>query len=212
MFVERVEVRIAGGFYENCYLVSEGKGTSPVTIIDPGSQAEVILKAVGDRVVERIILTHRHYDHTGAVIDLVEATGAEVVAFALEAQAICDNTETGPLSAQARTKRIHVDRTVEEGDTIAVGKSLLEVLHTPGHTEGSMCLYDAKDHILLAGDTLFFEAVGRCDLPTGDEAQMRQSIAKLFLLPDDTVVHPGHDADTTIQHEKRFNVYSSSSE
>lgn len=206
MFVERVEVRIYPGFTENCYIVSPSQGAPSVVLVDPGAQPQLILRALGSRTVTSIILTHRHYDHTGAVHQLVQATGAQVIAHQLDGPAIEQNQTTGPMSAKAKTRPIKVDRLVAEGDTINVGAEELKVLHTPGHTQGCMCLYAPQDHLLLAGDTLFHEAVGRTDLPTGDAEEMRRSIARLLSLPEDTHVYPGHDRETTIGHERQINA------
>jgi len=209
MFVERVEVMVAPGFIENCYIVSEGKGASHVIVVDPGSQPELILDRLAGRILDCIVLTHGHFDHTGAVIDLVEATGAEVVAHSMEAEMVVDPSIEGPEATRCLIDEIEVDRVVEDGDLIPVGNASLTVLHTPGHTSGSMCLYNEEGHILLAGDTLFYEAVGRTDFPTGSGSAQRGSIKRLFTLPDVTRVYPGHDGDTSIGHEKRFNPLAS---
>jgi glyoxylase-like metal-dependent hydrolase (beta-lactamase superfamily II) len=205
MRVERVEVEIATDFTENCYLISEGPDATQVVVVDPGAQVKKILAAVGDRTVDSIVLTHRHHDHIGALAKLARATGAEIIAHSLDAEAIAD-PELPPfrLLERAAFKSLPAIRTVEEGDLIAVGSGQLSVLHTPGHTIGSMCLYDEEGQKLIAGDTLFFGAVGRTDLPTGDAVLQRKSIKKLALLPDETVVHPGHDRDTSIGRERQY--------
>ena len=204
MFVERIEVEVSRGFTENCYIVSEDKKASHVIVVDPGAQAETILEALGNRIPDCIVLTHRHYDHIGALCKLVERTGAEVIAHALDAEAIVESTKKNPLTKMLSLKPVNIDRFVDESDSIPVGEKRLKVLYTPGHSVGSICLFDEEDHILLAGDTLFYEAVGRTDLPTGDVRQQQLSLRKLAGLPDDTRVHPGHDEDTSIGHEKRY--------
>jgi glyoxylase-like metal-dependent hydrolase (beta-lactamase superfamily II) len=204
MHVQRIEVEIAPGFIENCYIVSETPEAQHVIVVDPGAQSERIRAAVGGRVVDRIVLTHRHYDHTGALLPLVEATGAEVLAHRLDADALFDPHSSGARTQSPGARDAVVPRVVDEGDLIAVGGGQLRVLHTPGHTIGSMCLYDEEDHILIAGDTLFYGAAGRTDFPTGSAQQQRESLRKLALLPDETTVHPGHDADTSIGREKQY--------
>jgi glyoxylase-like metal-dependent hydrolase (beta-lactamase superfamily II) len=204
MYVERVEVTISPGFVENCYLVSETPEATHVIIVDPGAQPKKILEAVGDRVVDSIVLTHRHYDHTGALRSLVKKTQAELIAYPLDSKGLPKDHSIKTFLQSFATRKVAVTRTVDEDDFIAVGDGQLRVLHTPGHTIDSICLYDEKDHILIAGDTLFYGAVGRTDLPTGDAAQQRESLRKLIKLPDDTAVHPGHDADTTIGRERRY--------
>jgi glyoxylase-like metal-dependent hydrolase (beta-lactamase superfamily II) len=204
MQVERVEVEIAPGFIENCYIVSEMRDATHVIVVDPGAQARKILDVIGERTVDSIVLTHRHHDHTGALAALVKATGAGVIAHRLDADALFDPRSTGGSLKTILSRKAAVTRIVDEGDLIAVGNGHLRVLHTPGHTIGSMCLYDEAGAVLLAGDTLFYGAVGRTDLPTGDAAQQRKSLEKLALLPDETTVHPGHDEDTSIGRERRY--------
>jgi glyoxylase-like metal-dependent hydrolase (beta-lactamase superfamily II) len=204
MRIERVEVVIAPNFTENCYIVSDESDATRVVVVDPGAQVKKILAAVGDRKVDSIILTHRHHDHIGALVKLAKATGAEIIAHRLDADAIVDPDLPFFRNLDSRAfKSLAAIRTVDEGDLIAVGSGRLSVLHTPGHTVGSMCLYDEDGHKLIAGDTLFFGAVGRTDLPTGDAVQQRESLKKLAQLPDETVVYPGHDKDTSIGREKK---------
>ncbi|HBT96056.1 MAG TPA: MBL fold metallo-hydrolase [Coriobacteriia bacterium] len=203
MRVEKVEVLISSGFTENCYILSESEYGKNVIICDPGAQASKILNVVGSRSVEKIILTHRHYDHIGA-LDGLKKTGAEVLAHGKDARVVSDGVDDDEGIDDA--EMVVVDRTLEDGDTISLGGVELKVLHTPGHTIGSICLYDAADNSLIAGDTLFYRAVGRTDFPTGSFSQQRESLKKLAELPDETVVYPGHDNDTTIGQEKKFGV------
>ncbi|MDR0350105.1 MAG: MBL fold metallo-hydrolase [Coriobacteriales bacterium] len=205
MYIEKVEVTIAPGFTENCYILSDAPDATHVIVVDPGAQAKKLLAAVGDRTVDSIVLTHRHYDHVGALAKLVAKTGAEVIAHELDAQAVADPDIPPPrLFTHTTFKSAAVTKTVTEGDLIAVGSEQLLVLHTPGHTVGSMCLYDEKGHNLIAGDTLFREAVGRTDLASGSASQQQKTLKKLAQLPDETKVYPGHEEDTTIAHEKRY--------
>ncbi|MDR2587167.1 MAG: MBL fold metallo-hydrolase [Coriobacteriales bacterium] len=204
MHVERVEVTISPGFIENCYLLSDAPDSDTVVIVDPGAQPRRILAAVGERSIERIILTHRHYDHTAAVPALLKKARVEVVAHKFDADAIPDLEDWHIPLKKLLLRESPVTRIVEEGELIAVGSGQVRVLHTPGHTVGSMCLHDEENHILIAGDTLFYGAVGRTDLSTGDPTQQRESLKRLATLPDDTVVHPGHDEDTSIGRERKY--------
>jgi glyoxylase-like metal-dependent hydrolase (beta-lactamase superfamily II) len=204
VYVERVEVEIASDFVENCYIVSASADATHVVVIDPGAEPKKILAAIGDRTVDYLVLTHCHYDHIGALAKLVRATGAKVVAHTLDAAAISNPRKSGTAPRHLIIASTPVTWTVEEGDLIPVGSGHLRVIHTPGHTIGSMCLYDEAGPVLLAGDTIFYGAVGRTDLPTGDAGQQRESLKKLAQLPDETIVHPGHDQDTSIGRERRY--------
>jgi len=208
MLVEKLEVLVGPGFTENCYILGDTDKSSPVLIVDPGAQPRLIVEKLAGRIVDSIILTHRHYDHIGAVGELVSVTGASVIAHAIDAQAIQEQLGIGPDIRYLRMKPFTIDRTIKNGDIIQLGDMRLEVIHTPGHTTGSICLYSKEDQTLLAGDTIFFEAVGRTDLPSGNAQQQQQSIRRLFLLPDDTKVYCGHDEDTTIEHEKRYGPFA----
>ena len=201
MLVETVEVTISPGFTENCYIVSDG--ADAVVVVDPGAEADKILATVGARRIENIALTHRHYDHTGAVYELVQKTKAKVIAHPLDADAISDGKESRDFGYQEKGS-IVIDILVEDGDNINVGKSSLTVLHTPGHTVGSICLYNREADVLIAGDTLFYGAVGRTDFPTGSVSQQQRSLVELAKLPDSIIVYPGHDGHTSIGQEKRF--------
>jgi glyoxylase-like metal-dependent hydrolase (beta-lactamase superfamily II) len=148
------------------------------------------------------VLTHRHFDHIGALPQILRHADVPLIAHTLEAEAINEHFRKPLAALRSLFAPVLVSKTVDEGDFISVGDARLSVLHTPGHTIGSMCLYDAEEGVLIAGDTLFFEAVGRTDLPTGDVRQQRGSLKKLSALPEDTRVYPGHDQATTIAHEK----------
>jgi glyoxylase-like metal-dependent hydrolase (beta-lactamase superfamily II) len=200
--VELLEVTIEPGFTENAFLVAAADGSGLVAIVDPGAQPDKIMKAVGERTVESIILTHRHSDHIGALAALAKRTGAKVYAHKLDADVISNPPQRDRSDDNFGFEPVAITTIVEEGDTIPVGSGSLEVLHTPGHTIGSMCLYGKEDGILIAGDTLFYEGVGRTDFPTGSVKQQIESLKKLAKLPAATKVYPGHDQLTTIDHEK----------
>jgi glyoxylase-like metal-dependent hydrolase (beta-lactamase superfamily II) len=204
MNVETLELHIYPqvGFTENCYVISSSADYPHVAIIDPGAEAARIIAAVGERSIDAIILTHRHDDHIGAVSDLAAASHAPVYAFDLEADAIESFTGSA-FGRQASTGvNIHVDHRVCKGDIIEVAGVALEVIHTPGHTLGSICLYSAEAGVLISGETWFRGTTGRTDLPTGNPLQMHESLNVLAGLPDETVVYPGHDGTTIIAFER----------
>lgn len=193
---------VMGPIENNVYLVDDGEGCF---VVDPTCDAQRILDAVGDRSVDAIFVTHAHWDHTGALKPLRDATGAKVIASEVEAPYI-----SGEKSFTGHTmdgKPCPVDCTVADGDVLEIGKTSVKIIATPGHTPGGICLYIAPEQgqsaspVLLSGDTLFAGAHGRVDFDEGDMGAMRESLARLACLPEDTVVFPGHNNVTTIARE-----------
>lgn len=203
MIIKTIRV---GPFGTNCYIV--GCETSKEAIvIDPGDEADLILgelKAAG--LICRIIVnTHGHVDHTAANKELAEATGAVIGIGALDAPSLLDPTLCLSRAlcnlAKGRTSP-SADLLLEEGDTVCAGSICLEVLHTPGHTPGSVSLLGKG--VVFSGDTVFASGgMGRCDLPGGSYDELVKSIEeKLLVLPDETRVYPGHGPSTTIGRER----------
>ena len=201
-----VEYMIMGVLANNVYIVSDGEGTM---VVDPSCSADKILAALGERKLDAIVLTHSHFDHTGAAAELREATGAPVIASAIDAPVISGDEELPRDDRPFET--CPVDRTVKDGDKVQVGGMTWKVIATPGHTPGSICLFDIPQFgnhpkglpVLLSGDTLFAGTIGRTDFKGGSMADMRASLKKLAALPDDTAVLPGHNNLTTIGAERR---------
>ena len=182
-----------GAYQTNCHILSNG---SEAIVIDPGYEPDTILDSLEGLTLKAILLTHGHFDHVGAVKELVAETGCEVYIHAAEST-MPPMMTAGPL---------YYTRTYAEGDTVApIAGAELTVLHTPGHTPGSVCLLWGQE--LFAGDTLFAGSCGRVDLPGGDPAQMMQSLNRLASLQADYRVHPGHGPSTTLSQEKRYNPY-----
>lgn len=193
---------VVGAWQANCYAVRSG---DEVLVIDPGDEPERILAWLGDANVTQILITHGHCDHFGAVNELVEAYGAKVLIGRLDEQGLTDLHFSG-FDAEGRDYRVtHVDRLLDEGDTIEWGSAKLDVIHTPGHTPGSMCFIEEGERFMFAGDTLFPNGVGRTDFPYGDAMAMRETCLRLGTLADDLVVLPGHGAHTVLGVEKRRN-------
>lgn len=203
-----------GPLLANCWIVS-ASASSPVVVVDPGGDADVILAHVGTREVAAVVLTHGHFDHVGGAAALVEATGAPLLVHEADAARLASDGPTGTGGAPFGFAGIvapHPDGTVRDADVVEAGALTLEVLHTPGHTAGGICLFaldpDGGAPHLFSGDTLFAGSVGRTDFPGGDGRALAASIAaKLSALPPETVVHPGHGPDTTIAREARLNPF-----
>ncbi len=200
----RVERLTLGPLDTNCWLVDDGAG-GPVLVVDPADEATTILQAVTGRPVEAVVLTHGHFDHIAAAREVCAATGAPLLVHSADAAGLTSASGTGGKAFGFDVTAPPADRVLEEGDRVCAGGVTLEVIHTPGHTRGSICL-SGHGH-LLSGDTLFAGSIGRTDFPGGDMAAMRRSIARLAGMPDDTQVHPGHGPGTTIGRERRVNPF-----
>lgn len=198
----------------NCHVLADASSKEAV-VVDPGDDAEEILKAVGDLTVVALLHTHCHFDHMTATRKVAEATGAEILIHRSD-KAYYDNL-AGQVAAfgtmfGARFGRpeepLPVKRFLRDGETIRFGKHALRVLHTPGHTEGS-CSFEGEGRV-LSGDTLFRRSIGRTDLPGGDFEQEADSIRKkLYTLDPETVVYPGHGPETRIAEERAENPFVS---
>jgi hydroxyacylglutathione hydrolase len=202
-----------GALETNCWLAADGVG-GPLVVIDPAGDADALIAAVAARRVAAIVLTHGHFDHLGAATAMVQATGAPLCVHRLDAASITDPAANGGASFGFRHEAPPADRVLEDGDVLEAGALRLEVLHTPGHTPGSICLLvraptDGSDTAhLFSGDTLFARSVGRTDFPGGDARALGRSLReKLAGLPTDTRVHPGHGPDTSIGYEARVNPF-----
>ena len=179
-------------------------------VVDPGDDIAHILEVVAKHglTVKAIVITHAHIDHIGGAQKLKLATGAPVYMNPddTELQEMM-GVQAGWLGVRP-PEPVEIDAPARDGDKLVVGATEFHVLDTPGHTQGSICLWIPSERKLVAGDTLFRESIGRTDLPGGDGRQILRSIReKLVPLPDDTLVIPGHGDNTTMGHEKRFNYF-----
>lgn len=193
-----------------CYIV-KCEETGQGLIIDPGGNDEDVL-AMADKMgvnVKYIVNTHGHPDHVCGNRRIKEATGAKIVMHCDDISFFAQPEVGDYFSMLGLPASPPPDISVKDGDIISVGKVNLEVIHTPGHTPGGICLYNAPD--LFTGDTLFVGAIGRTDFPGGDMNQFLRSIReRLLVLPEETVVRPGHGyggSRSTIGEEKRSNPF-----
>jgi len=207
VIIDRV---VVSPFATNCYIVGPEESKQGI-IIDPGDESRVILEKVADLGldIKLIVLTHGHIDHVGALKAVKEATGAEMAIHADDAKSL--------RGLRGLLKSILVpglsypvppppERLLKDGDSLDAGDLHFKVLHTPGHTPGGICLLG--EGVVFSGDTLFNYGIGRTDLPGGSYQRLMESIrAKLMVLPDETVVYPGHGPETTIGAERVGNPF-----
>lgn len=193
----------------NCSILGD-EATREAMVIDPGDDVSGIVKILQRHglTAKMIVITHAHIDHIGGAAKLRALTGAPVYMHE-EDTMLSDN-----LALQASWLGMEtpenpgIDRAAHEGDVIRAGSIAANVLHTPGHTQGSISLYIPLEGKVIAGDTLFAGSVGRTDLPGGDSAAIMRSIrSKLYVLPEETIVVPGHGGLTSIGEEKRHNPF-----
>jgi hydroxyacylglutathione hydrolase len=203
-----VERLTLGELETNCWLVDDGAG-GPLIVIDPAAEPDAILAAIGGRAIAVVVLTHGHFDHLGAAAAVTAATGAPLAVHALDASRITDAEANGGAAFGFAFTAPAASRLLADDDTIEAGGVRLTVLHTPGHTAGSICLLADDDGgpVLFSGDTLFAGSVGRTDFPGGDARALKASIARLASLAPATLVHPGHGPDTTLEREARVNFF-----
>lgn len=198
----RIDTVVVGPIETNCYIVTSGDHT---LVIDPGDDGRRIIERLGLRIPECVVLTHGHWDHVGAVESLVDCYNMPVIAHLADSQAARRPTENGGAIHGFDNAAPRVDDHLDDGDTLTLGDCTFTCLHTPGHTIGSICLYEPDEHVLFSGDTLFQNSVGRTDFPTGSLADMMASCRRLQQLPEETMVYPGHGPATSIGREKAYN-------
>jgi glyoxylase-like metal-dependent hydrolase (beta-lactamase superfamily II) len=204
---------VVGSFAENCWVIGNRR-TGEAICVDPGDQPDEILAMARDMgvTIKYIANSHAHIDHILGVRGVREETGAKFLLHAgdLEMARNTAQMAKGWMGAEIPNPP-DPDQFIDDGDIVSVDGLDLRVIHTPGHTRGSVCFYasaTAGAGIVFAGDTLFAGSIGRTDLPGGDfDEEMASIVEKLLALPDDTIVLPGHMDQTTIGHERQRNPY-----
>lgn len=192
----------------NCYFVYR-EGTKDVIFFDPADRGEYIYEALKEKgfQVAGILLTHGHFDHIWGTNELRKLSGAPIYAYQ-EEKVLCEDAGVNVSRQAGRAYTVIPDGYLKDGEEITIAGMTCRLLATPGHTVGSCCYYFEEDGILISGDTLFQESVGRTDLATGSMSKLIHSIKeKLFVLPDDVRVYPGHGDVTDIGHEKKYNPF-----
>ncbi len=194
-----IEKRVVGSYQAVCYAITNEAGT---LVIDPGAQPQILLPWLADKNVVGIVVTHCHSDHIGAVNELVEATGAWVACGVDDIAGMNDTHRSGFDEEGIDYVVDHCEVPLQDGDMVTLGEDSWEVLHTPGHTPGSICLWDRKNNVMFSGDMLFFRGIGSVAFVLGNAQQMRESCARLSVLPAGIKVFPGHGPTTTLDAER----------
>lgn len=201
------EAMTVGSYLSNCYIVGSDE-TKEAAIIDPGAQFEKIdnkLKELG-LTPKIIILTHAHGDHIGAVKNFIEMYSTKVYIHEDDTEMLKDPEKNFSKGITGKSISITPDVELKDGDIIELGGLKLEIIHTPGHTRGGICI--KVENIMMTGDTLFNRSIGRTDFPGGSFDDIITSIReKIFKYDDETIVYPGHNSPSTIKSEKMGNPF-----
>jgi hydroxyacylglutathione hydrolase len=193
----------------NCSIIGDEK-THEAMVIDPGDQIEGILEVLRQEklTLKQIVITHAHIDHVGGAMKLKAATGAAILMNQNDYALLKMLDMQAAWVGMRPPGEVTVDESVDQGRVLKVGEISSNVIHTPGHTEGSICVYFPGEKKLIAGDTLFAGSIGRTDLPGGSmEKIMRSLHNQVLALPDETEVIPGHGPATTIGEERETNPF-----
>ena len=204
------KVLVLGMVQTNCYIIGNDE-TKEAIVVDPADDARQIEKYLkaNDLVCKGILLTHGHFDHILAAKELAEETKARIYAHEAEAE-LLRNPEINASGQIRRECSLVPDVLLKDQEVVKLAGYKIRVIHTPGHTAGGACYYFPGHAVLISGDTLFRDNIGRYDLPTGDGRKLVESICnKLMLLEDQVVVYPGHGPSTTIGYERDNNIYLS---
>ncbi len=201
-----MEIKIVplGHIQTNCYMIETEQAA---VVIDPGFNSDITEEFLkqNSQKERAVLLTHCHFDHIGGATALKQATDTPILIGENETENLINPNINLSLRFHAKFDNVEVDKTLKDGEILKVGDLEFKTIFTPGHTTGGV-VYLLGD-ILFSGDTLFFESIGRTDFPGGDFTVLENSIKKLYTLPEETAVLPGHGEQSSIGYEKKFNPY-----
>jgi hydroxyacylglutathione hydrolase len=206
MILETIAV---GPLQENCFILGDSE-TNEGVVIDPGAEPERILAVVARHglKIKYLLNTHGHFDHIGGNREVLDATGAELLIHGGDVPFLSRAADVATMYGLNTENSPPPSRLLEDGMELVCGGLVMKVLHTPGHTPGGCCFYLEREGMVITGDTLFRDGVGRTDFPgSSHEALIAGIRSKLLTLPETTKAYPGHGPATTIGYEKRHNSY-----
>lgn len=204
----KVNRYVVGPVQTNCYFVINEE-TKELLIVDPGAAAEQLAERARTEGVKpaAILLTHGHFDHAGAAKALADAFDIPVYAHEAEKETL-ENAELNVSWMEGAAAVYHADRFVRDEEEISLAGFHIRVLHTPGHTVGGCCYYFPYEDAVFSGDSLFCMSIGRTDFAKGSASELIRSVKeKLMVLPERTMVYPGHNEETTIENERMYNPF-----
>ncbi|MDQ1266409.1 MAG: hydroxyacylglutathione hydrolase [Bacteroidota bacterium] len=200
----------AGPIATNCYVVFDENSSKGVIIDTPPESVDIFTSLAKEKrlTIDAVLLTHSHWDHTADAAELNRRTKAPIFIHKADEYRLIAPMEHTVMTLPFEIEAAFPNNYLKDGALINCGKLTLEVIHTPGHTEGGVCFVERNNKVVFVGDTLFFESIGRVDLPGGSMLTLLDSIkSKLLSLPDDFIVHCGHGPDTTIGYERKNNPF-----
>lgn len=206
MILKRLILNCGDGDPTNCYIVADEK-SKEAFIIDPGGESEKVIEMISILKVnvKYIILTHCHGDHISGVKEVKDKVGGKILIHRMDAEGLCNENLSLTYYIGLQNPDMEADSILDDEDKIHLGDIEFDILHTPGHTKGGICIYCPEHKMIFTGDTLFRGTWGRTDLPTGSFEDIIHSITdKIMILPEDTIIYPGHGKSSIVREEERI--------
>lgn len=202
----KIETFVVGQLQNNCYIIYD-QDTRESLVVDPGDEPDRVQDFIKESglTIKYIVCTHAHFDHIGALLEIKASTGAEIVIHKSDLPIYLSAQQHAAMWGFQIDPLPEPELFVSEGDILTLGQIRFQVMHTPGHSPGGICLFG--EGVLITGDTVFAGSVGRTDLPGGDILELKKSFARIMSLPPSTQILPGHGPSSTVHREKTTNFF-----